>query len=65
MATEPLEMRHDIIRGETVLRDQGGIRILYEGSRCALAEALEEKKDAVETVRRMRQIFESAKSATS
>ena len=55
-------MRDDIIRGETVLRDQGGVRILYEGSKYALAEALEEKNRAAETVWRMRTIFESAKS---
>jgi hypothetical protein len=54
-------MRDDIIRGETVVRDQGGIRILYEGSKYALDEALEEKARAAETVRRMREIFESVK----
>ncbi len=54
-------MRDDIIRGETELREQGGIRILYEGSKYALAEALEEKR-ALEKVRRMQEIFESAKS---
>jgi hypothetical protein len=54
-------MRDDIIRGETVIRDQGGIRILYDGSKYALDEALEEKARAAATVRRMREIFESAK----
>ncbi len=47
-------MRDDIIRGERVLGNEGGLRILYEGSKHALNEALEEKSRALETVRRMR-----------
>ena len=34
-------MRDDIIRGERVLRENGGIKILYDGSKQALAEALD------------------------
>ncbi len=52
-------MRDDIIRGETVLREQGGIQLLYEGSKHALDEALAEKARAAATVRRMRALFES------
>ena len=54
-------MRDDIIRGEKVLGKEGGLRLLYEGSKHALDEALEEKTRALETVRRMREIFESVR----
>ncbi|MBS1824212.1 MAG: hypothetical protein JST93_02740 [Acidobacteria bacterium] len=55
-------MRDDIIRGEKVLGKEGGLRLLYEGSKHALDEALEEKARALETVRRMRGIFESVRT---
>lgn len=54
-------MRDDIIRGERVLRENGGIKILYEGSKQSLDEALAEKSEAVELAGRMRALFESAR----
>jgi hypothetical protein len=54
-------LRDDIIRGEKVARDQGGPKFLYEGSKHALAEALEEKEDALALAGRMRTLFESAR----
>lgn len=53
-------MRDDIIRGERVLGNEGGLRILYEGSKYALDEALAEKSQALDTVRRMRAILARA-----
>ncbi|MBL8219184.1 MAG: hypothetical protein JNL62_08135 [Bryobacterales bacterium] len=53
-------MRDDIIRGERVLGNEGGLRILYEGSKHALDEALAEKSQALETVRRLRAILARA-----
>ncbi len=54
-------MRDDIIRGDRVLRENGGIKILYDGAKQSLAEALAEKTDAVALATRMRVIFESAR----
>ncbi len=61
-------MRDDVIRGERELRGaavetQGGLKLLYEGSRDALDEALEEKAAAARLATRMREIFESAQTA--
>lgn len=55
-------MRDDIIRGERTLRENGGIKILYDGSRQSLDEALAEKSEAVELAAQMRSTFESAKA---
>ncbi len=55
-------MRDDIIRGETVLREEGGLQILYEGSKYALQEALEEKTRAAATATRMLKLFESVRA---
>ena len=55
-------MRDDIIRGERVLGDQGGLRLLYDGSRHALPEALAEKEQAARDATRMRELFESARA---
>jgi hypothetical protein len=52
--------RDDTIRGEKVLGDQGGIKLLYEGSKQSLAEALQEKNDAVQLAVKMRTLLESA-----
>ncbi len=46
-------MRDDIIRGEP-------LKALYEGSKKALPEALQEKAEAVALAKRMRTLFESA-----
>lgn len=54
-------MRDDIIRGERTLRENGGIKILYDGSKQSLDEALNEKTEAVELTEQMRAIFESAR----
>jgi hypothetical protein len=54
-------MRDDIIRGERVLRENGGIKILYDGSKQSLNEALDEKADAVALAGRMREMFESVR----
>ena len=61
-------MRDDVIRGEREIRGaavttQGGLKLLYEGSRDALDEALEEKAKAARLATRMREIFESARPA--
>jgi hypothetical protein len=55
-------MRDDIIRGERVLRENGGLKILYDGSRQSLDQALAEKSEAVELAAQMRAIFESART---
>jgi hypothetical protein len=55
-------MRDDIIRGEKVLGGEGGLRLLYEGSRHALEEALAEKEKAARDATRMKRIFESARA---
>ncbi|MBL8173586.1 MAG: hypothetical protein JNK48_02895 [Bryobacterales bacterium] len=57
-------MRDDIIRGERVLGNEGGLRLLYEGSKEALEEALEEKRKALDTVRRMRLLLSKARGVT-
>jgi hypothetical protein len=56
-------MRDDIIRGEKVLGGEGGLRLLYEGSKYALEEALAEKAKAARDAARMREIFERARGA--
>jgi hypothetical protein len=53
-------LRDDTIRGEAVLKEQGGLKLLYEGSKSALTEALQEKEEAVQLAARMRSLFESA-----
>jgi hypothetical protein len=54
-------LRDDIIRGEQVKNGNGGTRQLYEGSKPSLAEALQEKEEAVALARRMRELFESTR----
>ena len=61
-------MRDDVIRGEREIRGaavqtQGGLKLLYEGSKDALDETLEEKAGAARLATRMREIFESAQPA--
>jgi hypothetical protein len=55
-------MRDDIIRGERTLRENGGIKILYEGSKQSLEEALAEKAEGVGLASQMRAIFESERA---
>jgi hypothetical protein len=55
-------MRDDIIRGERVQGAEGGIKILYEGSKQSLAEALDEKAEAMALAQRMRAMFESERA---
>lgn len=54
-------LRDDIIRGEKQLGGEGGLRLLYEGSKDALDEACAEKRGAVELAARMLSIFEAAR----
>lgn len=56
-------MRDDIIRGEKVLGGEGGLRLLYEGSREQLDEALAEKQEAAACATRLREGFESLREA--
>ncbi|MEK7404604.1 MAG: hypothetical protein AAB225_05805 [Acidobacteriota bacterium] len=56
-------MRDDIIRGEKALGNEGGLKILYEGSKHALEEAFAEKREAVTLAARMRKLFEGARGA--
>lgn len=55
-------LRDDIIRGDQAEGAEGGIKILYEGSKYALNEALDEKTEAVTLASRMRSMFESERS---
>ena len=54
-------LRDDIIRGETVKNGNGGTRQLYQGSKHSLAEALQEKEEAVAQAGRMVGLFQSAR----
>lgn len=54
-------LRDDIIRGEKTEGSEGGIKILYEGSRQSLDEALDEKREAMALASRMLTTFESAR----
>jgi hypothetical protein len=54
-------LRDDIIRGEKQLGGEGGLRLLYEGSKDALDEACAEKRQAVELAARMLSMFDAAR----
>lgn len=54
-------LRDDIIRGEKQLGGEGGLRLLYEGSKDAIDEACAEKRRAVELAARMLSMFEAAR----
>lgn len=56
-------MRDDIIRGDKVLGGEGGLKLLYEGSRDSFEEALREKEQAAACTVQMRETFESAREA--
>ena len=58
-------LRDDIIRGEAVKNGNGGTRQLYEGSKRALAEALQEKEQAAALAGRMRALFESTQPSVT
>ena len=50
--------RDDIIRGEKVMRGQGGLKVIYTEIKTQLDEALKEKLEAVELARDMQTAFE-------